>query len=197
MAPVLGPLAAEAFAGTPRGGVAHMARLRGRLPEWIRASDRRLLPPGLDWPTALARALGGAVAELREKLGDDLAAWRWDRLHRTQPQHPLAVVFPELADHLSPPSVAIGGDGDTVQAAGYVPAAGYGLSLASVARYVFDLGDWERSGWVVPLGASGHPASPHYADQTAAWSEVRLLPMRYDWAGIRAGAESQQRLDPD
>jgi penicillin amidase len=83
-----------------------------------------------------------------------------------------------------------------VQAADFLPAAGFDLSLTSVARYVFDLGDWERSAWIVPLGASGHPGSRHYADQAADWAAVRLRPMRYDWARVAAEAESHQRLEP-
>ena len=79
---------------------------------------------------------------------------------------------------------------------GLRPAAGFELTLTSVARYVFDLGDWERSAWVVPLGASGHPASPHYADQSADWAAVRLRPMRYDWVRVAAESESRQRLEP-
>ncbi len=196
LTPILGPLAAEAFAGTPRGAVAHMARLRARLTEWVREDDRRLLPPGGDWPTALGRALGGAVAELRERLGPDRAAWRWGRLHVTQPQHPLSVVRPELARWLDPPSVTMGGDGETVQNTSFIAPAGYGITTTSVARYAFDLGDWERGGWVIPLGVSGHPGSPHYADQVEAWRDGRLLPMRYDWGRIRREAESHQVLDP-
>lgn len=196
MAPLLGPLTAEAFAGAPRGAVAHMGRLRARLTEWIRRDDRTLLPPGLAWPTALAGALTGAVSELRRRLGPDLAHWQWGRLHVTQPVHPLAAAFPEVAELLNPPSVAVGGDGETVQAASFIAAAGYGVSATSVARYVFDLADWDRSAWIIPLGASGHPGSPHYADQAAPWREGRLLPMRYDWARIRTEAETHQVLDP-
>jgi penicillin G amidase len=92
--------------------------------------------------------------------------------------------------------VPAGGDGDTVQAADFLPGAGFELALTSVARYVFDLGDWERSGWIVPLGASGHPGSRHYADQTADWATVRVRPMRYGWARIAAEAETHQRLLP-
>ncbi len=196
MTPLLGPLASEAFAGAPRGAVAHMSRVRSRLPEWIRSDDRTVLPPGTDWPAALARALAGAVVELEERLGPDPAGWRWGRLHGTEPRHPLSLLRPELGRWLDPPGVAVGGDGDTVQNAGFIAAAGYGVTATSVARYVFDLGDWDRSGWVIPLGVSGHPGSPHYADQVAPWSEGRLCPMRYGWAGIRRDAESHQRLDP-
>jgi penicillin amidase len=174
----------------------HLARLRGRLAEWIREDDRTLLAAGHDWGSAIARALAGAVATLRERLGPDPASWAWGRLHITRSRHPLSAVFPDVADLLDPPSLPAGGDGDTVQAAAFVPAAGFELTLTSVARYVFDVGDWERSAWIVPLGASGHPGSPHYADQAADWAAVRLRPMRYDWARIAAEAESHQRLEP-
>lgn len=196
MAPILGPLTTEAFAGAARGAVAHMARLRARLVDMIRRDDRTLLSPDADWPTVLRAALAGAVGELRDALGPDVASWRWGRVHATQPQHMLSAAFPELARLLDPPSVPMGGDGDTVQAASYVATAGYGVTSTSVARYVFDLGDWNRSAWVVPLGSSGHPGSPHYADQATTWGEVHLLPMRYEWTQIRADAESQQTLEP-
>jgi penicillin amidase len=196
LAPLLGPLAGDAFARVLGAPVVHVARLRGRLAEWIREDDRSLLAPGDDWGTAMARALAGAVAGLREALGPDPASWTWGRLHVTRPRHPLSATFPAHASLLDPPATPAGGDGDTVQAAEFIPGAGFELSTTSVARYVFDLGDWERSAWIVPLGASGHPGSPHYADQSADWAAVRLRPMRYDWARVSAEAESHQRLDP-
>ena len=196
MTPILGPLAAEAFAAVPGGGVTHMWGLKARLAEMIGADDRSLLPPGADWPSALARALASAVADLGEALGEDMAAWRWGHLHVTRPRHPLAAGFPQVTATLDPPSVAVGGDAETVNASGYVPGAGYHVALTSVARYVFDLGDWESSAWVVPCGASGHAGSPHWTDQLPAWSQCRLLPMRYDWTRILAAAEASQTLAP-
>jgi penicillin G amidase len=195
MAPLLGPLTTEAFAGAPRGAVAHMARLRSLLADWIRRDDRTLLAPDTEWPAVIARALAGAVDELDCLApGDD--ARRWGRRHVTRPSHPLSAAYPDWADVLDPPSVSMGGDGDTVQQAGFLGGAGFDVTALSVARYVFDLGDWDRSGWVVPLGASGHPGSPHYADQLPTWGTVRLVPMRYDWTRIRVEAETHQTLEP-
>src|SRR5262245_34652015 len=196
MTPILGPLMSDAFAPVQNGGVVHMVKLKARLGEMMRAGDRTLLPPGADWATAIARALAAAVSDLRAVLGDDMSQWQWGRLHAARPQHPLVAGFPGLAARLNPPSVPLGGDGDTVSATGYVPGAGFQVALSSVARYVFDLSDWEACGWIVPGGASGHPESPHWADQQAAWAECRLVPMRYDWTGIAACAESRQILTP-
>jgi penicillin G amidase len=196
LAPRLGPLGAEAFGELASAPVTHVARLKARLGEWIRADDRTLLPPDTDWPQALARALDAALDELSRALGPDMETWRWGRVHVTRPRHPLSAAFPEWAARLDPPAVAVGGDAETVQAAAFVPAAGYTLTTTSVARYVFDVDDWERSAWIIPLGASGHPASPHYADQASDWAEVRLRPMRYGWKRIQAEAESRQLLSP-
>ena len=83
-----------------------------------------------------------------------------------------------------------------MQAAGFQPATGYTVTLTSVARYLFDLSYWDRSAWIVPFGVSGHPGSPHYADQAPDWREHRLQPMYYSWERIAAVAESLQTLVP-
>jgi penicillin G amidase len=196
LSPLLGALAPEAFAPLPTGAVNHTGRLRALLPGWIRADDRALLPFGVDWPEALGRAFDAAVDTLRATFGPDIERWRWGALHVTTPRHPLSAIFADAASLLDPPSVAVSGDGDTVQATAFIPAAGFAVTTASVARYVFDLNDWSNSAWIVPLGASGNPGSRHYADQAQDWADVRLRPMRYDWSRIRAQAEAHQRLEP-
>ena len=194
--PLLGRLAPDAFGILPTGPVNHMARLRALLGAWLRTDDRSLLPPGVGWPAALSRALDAAAEELRETLGPDIEQWQWGRLHVTNPRHPLSAVLPDAAPLLDPPSAAVSGDGDTVRAGAFIPAAGFAITSTSVARYVFDLNDWDNSAWIVPLGASGHPGSRHYADQGRDWADVRLRPMRYSWDRIRAEAESRQQLEP-
>nr|MDQ3831251.1 penicillin acylase family protein [Candidatus Tectomicrobia bacterium] len=196
MEPVMGPLASEALGGGLYGTLMPLGQLRERLLTMMQGDDRTLLPGGEHWDSLLASALAQTAAWLRHELGDDPQSWHWARLHRTTPRHPLVAVFPEWAEWLNPPSVSTGGDGDTVQAASISAGGGYSVGSTSVARFVFDLSDWQRSAWVVPLGGSGHPGSPHYADQAATWAAVQLYPMLYDWAQIAAEAETQQRLEP-
>ena len=194
--PMLGPLAEEALKGTGRGGPAHVAHLKSRIHTMIQENDGSLLPGGADWNSLMRRALSEAVANLQRNLGEDMDGWQWGRLHHTKPQHTLSPSFPHLAAMLDPPSVPMGGDGDTPQAGGYSMARPFIMTGMSVARYVFDLGDWDNSRWVTPLGASGHPGSPHYADQVPVWEEVKLIPMLYDWKRIAQEAESSQELNP-
>ena len=92
--------------------------------------------------------------------------------------------------------MSLGGDFDTPLAGSYAPGGPYTIASTSLARYVFDTADWDNSRWIVPLGASGHPGSVHYADQTPMWAAVDLIAMTYNWDAIVAGAESHQSLKP-
>jgi penicillin amidase len=92
--------------------------------------------------------------------------------------------------------VAASGDGDTPQQGGYWGPDRFILVSLSVNRYINDPADWRRSRWIVPLGASGHPSSRHYADQAILWSEVKTIPQWWDWDDIVAAAETRQQLLP-
>ena len=194
--PYLGSLARDAFDTLGRGGPAHIGRLKSRFHTMIEEDDRTLLPPGASWQSLMSAALAQAVKQLEEKLGPDVEGWRWSKLHRTRPRHPLSALFPEAARVLDPPSFTMDGDADTPLAASYAMAEPFTVMGMSVARYVFDLNDWDNSAWIVPLGSSGHPGSPHYADQAAIWANVDLIPMLYDWTKLEQQAKSRQELKP-
>ena len=165
-------------------GVSPHGQLWWALPTLLRRNDTALLG-GWSWDQAMQAALAEASGTPAEA---------WGEAHRPHFAHPLAAAFPEAM--LDPPSRPVGGDGDTVLATGILPKAGPAATYGALLRYVFDVGDWENSRWVVFHGASGHPASPHYADQNQPWSECRMMPMRYGWAGIAATAVTTQQLTP-
>ena len=160
------------------------------------AADTTLLPKHRSWHDVLGEALADAVGVLRTRLGDDLDAWRWGALHVASPRHPLGFADPDLARRLDPPAIEMGGEWDTVMCAAHPAGHGFGVTSASVARYVFDTADWDRSAWIVPLGASGDVESPHFADQQAAWARGELVPMRYAWPAIEAAATQSLTLTP-
>ena len=193
----LGPMSEEALSAAGRGAPFHLRRLESTFHDLAEADDRSLLPLGADWGSVMAEALAEGVAYLRERLGDDIDSWVWGNVHFTAPRHPLSDIFAEAAPLLDPPSVSLGGDGDTPLASSFSPSEPFVISGTSVNRYIFDTSDWDNSAWAVPLGASGHPGSPHYADQAPIWAEVQLVPMLYDWDRIGEDAESRQRLEPE
>jgi penicillin amidase len=128
-------------------------------------------------PGALAAAWAAAVRE----AGPDPAQWRWGDQHRAVRVHPLsgAGVPAELAPDASAHSVRMGGDADTIQAAGYRwrRDSPFTVTSLSVYRQVVDLGDPASASFVIPGGASGDPASPHYADQLARWAAHQRIPV--------------------
>jgi len=141
----------------------------------------------------LGRLFDQAAAELAERFGPDPARWAWGEAHTMLSPHPLASVRAEVA-HLHPPVDPTAGDGDTVRAGTVMPHAGDRSASASVARYAFDLADWDASGWVVPHGVSGVRGSGHDLDQRAAWLACELLPMAYSPSAVAAVASSTETI---
>ena len=113
------------------------------------------------WSDAVGQALDQTAERLTEEIGPDLEDWTWGRLHQCRFTALLPGV-PPIAGRPLP------GDNETVRAAGLHGIETTAATSGSVARYVFDLGDWNASGWVVP-------------EQTEEWYAARLVPMYYDW----------------
>ena len=123
-------------------------------------------------PAALAAAWAAAV----KIAGQDPGRWRWGDVHQAVLAHPLG---PAAGGPGPLPRVPMGGDADTLQAAGYGWRAGgpFTVTSLSVYRQVVDLADGRSASFVIPGGASGDPADPHFADQLAEWAAHRRIPM--------------------
>ncbi len=160
-------------------------------------NDPSALPIAVeDWSSLVVPALERAVDALSAELGEEISAWNWGRLHRTRPRHPLSDAYPRCAEWLDPPSLSVHGDSDTPLAGSFPPKGPFTVTGLSVNRYIHDPSDWSRSLWIVPLGASGHPGSPHYADQARKWADLEYIPQLWDWPRIEAEAETVQVLRP-
>ena len=147
--------------GSPYGGLFEpWFLLTGQLwlavPNLLSDEGRRLLPE-----------IDGLLAAAVEQVAADRPG-PWGERHRYRPLHALG----HQLDHA--PELA--GDNDCVRCTGALPGSDTAYR-GSVARYVWDLAGLDRSGWVVPLGASGDLADPHHHDQLAAWVDGTLLPI--------------------
>ena len=161
------------------GGVSAVSHLWWVLPALLRSDDLSLTG-GSTWPELLAEAL--EVVASRPESPD--VPWR--HVHTARLTHPLTSAFPSAAVNLSPAGAGVGGDNETVWSTGCRAEFGTAAVYGAVARYVFDVGNWDNCAWIVVGGASGDSASPHYLDQHDAWSRCELVPMQYGWDAITA-----------
>ena len=144
----------------------------------------------------LADTLLAATADCAALMGADPSTWAWGRLHRLLFAHPLGRVLPEIEGYrLDIGSVAVGGDAFTVGMAEYRPED-FAVTLGASFRMVLDVGDWDHSLVINAPGASGDPASPHYADLVERWATGVCLPLLYSRAAVDAGTVHRIRLVP-
>ena len=200
-------LAIAAF-GSLAGGVTGEAvdagaedQLRRQLkPDFIRRLGDGTLgdaPYGFDTSKLVENAFRAGVDYLVNRLGDDSAKWRWGELHKTGHVHPLSGAFPSAAAQINPPKVEASGDGDVPFASGSSTPAEFAIKTGPINRYIHDPSNWSNGRWIVPLGSSGHPASPHFSDQQNMWAKIETIPQLWDWSEIANDAETTQQLQPE
>jgi penicillin amidase len=106
----------------------------------------------------------------------------WGDTHRLAPWRALADPSYE--------GPGLSGDHDCVLCTSAVPGLTDLSARGPAARYVWDLADREASRWVVPLGASGIPGSPHQRDQLPLWAKGDLVPVVTDFTKLKLEKES-------
>ena len=150
---------------------------------------RRPGPKELDVLTG--PSLGEAVAEARERMGDDVESWAWGRIHRAAFEHSLATT-PVRAAVMNLPEVPRGGDGSTVNNTGYALRQVHGASF----RQVLDLSDWDRSTTINVPGASGQPGSPFYDNWLPRWAAGQYHPLVFSREAVERFAAARLWLRP-
>jgi penicillin amidase len=148
--------------------------IRERPPAFVPAGDAA-------WDEALRGAWEAAIADLTRTLGADRARWRWGAMNRMAVHHPLSRVVPRLALLLDPPVTEMGGASTTPNVLNITPA---GTVEAPSMRFVADLADPDGIRLVNFMGQSGHPASPHYADQFQPWLRVESKRLAFTPAAV-------------
>ncbi|MGW8365943.1 penicillin acylase family protein [Streptomyces wedmorensis] len=125
------------------------------------------------------------VREALDEVGAGEPPAAWGVTHRLAPWQAL----PDPDDERWP---GLGGDHDCVLSTSSVPGWTDRSARASAARYVWDLGDRERSRWIVPFGASGIPGDPHHHDQLPLWLRGELAPVTTDWDRLTEETEATE-----
>lgn len=117
----------------------------------------------------------------------------WGSVHVLAPIHGMDLMgatpaHPALSAAVRPARLPLAGDAECVFANGSAVGVSHACGFGSAARYVWDLADRDAGRWIVPLGASGDPASPHFQDQAPLWARGELAPVVSDWTALRASA---------
>jgi penicillin amidase len=112
-----------------------------------------------------------ALNYLEKRLGPDMTAWNWGRLHTLQQKHFLTTRG-ELGQLLDRGGVPVRGDFGTVCNTGQAPD--YSAPTGAGYRLIADLADPQAGLWAIDAGSeSGHPGSAHYDDQLPDWQAGR------------------------
>lgn len=148
--------------------ISHLVRLVVEQPDgWF---------PG-GWPQMIREAALEALREIERRAGPDPIDWAWGRVRPLRLKHPFGdkPLLGRLFD-LGP--YPIGGDTTTIPQApvDLREPAKNPIGIASL-RMVIDVGDWDRSTFILAGGQSGNPFSPHAADQVARWLEADGVPI--------------------
>ncbi|MBL8276668.1 MAG: penicillin acylase family protein [Pelomonas sp.] len=139
-------------------------------PGWalIQAARPDTLPAGVkSWAELLQSAVLDSRQALLDKHGS-LAAATWGADNPTSMRHPLSAAVPALSGWLDQASQGMAGDSHMPR----VHNHGHGQS----ERMVVAPGHEERGILVIPGGQSGHPMSPFYRGDHAAWLAGEPLP---------------------
>lgn len=147
----------------------------------------------------LSQAMVDARRDLTAQIGRDASRWRWGLLHVAAPTHVLGGdESPSLLQRLlNPAPVAVDGGSSVVDATAWDASSGsYAVTSAPSMRMVVDLSDLDSSRWVAMTGVSGHPRSPHYADQLATWVSGSTYAWPFSAAAVSTATKQTLTLHP-
>ncbi len=109
----------------------------------------------------------------------------WGRAGAIRVEHPLAPLRFSFLNGATLP-----GDGDEYTI--HLQEPGFAQSF----RAVWDAGNWDAGGIVIPSGESGEPGSGHYDDLRAAWVSGGLVPLPFSDRSVAAATRARLVLEP-
>ncbi len=148
--------------------------------------------------SVLVAALDAALADLRERYGGDMTAWRWGAAHAAHHAHRPFGRVSWLASWFDI-AVPSPGDAYTVNVGRNRmedEARPFANVHAASLRAIYDLSDLDNSLYIHSGGQSGNIFSSHYKSFSEAWSRVEYIPMVADRKKIEAGGVKRLLLAP-
>lgn len=127
---------------------------------------------------ATADAVKRATNVMRSKM-------RWGLAWQVTPRHPLANLG--VSQWNGTPFPGYGGP--------FTPHV-QNTSFSQSFRAVWDIGNWDEGGIVIPQGESGRPGSPHFRDLATTWIDNKLVALPYSDAAVKVATRNTLTLQP-
>jgi penicillin G amidase len=132
-------------------------------------------------------AMGQAWDFMSESYGDDPQAWSWGAMHGTNFVHGLSDFAPEISALFNRSTPINGGITSVNRQPWHPQNDSFDVDGAAASmRMVADLSNPDLSRFIIPVGQSGDPASPHYADQMPLWASGNYPPHAFSSEAVDA-----------
>ncbi len=143
----------------------------------------------------LMGTLRGAVTELKDKFGENTAAWAYghEDLKHVKIEHPLSnAVSSEWQERINAPVLPRGGNQYTPGATG----SSWRQRSGATFKIIVDVNDWDQSVGMNSPGQSGNPDSPFYKNLYGQWAQDQYFPVLYTRELVEQSATSRTLLRP-
>jgi penicillin amidase len=143
----------------------------------------------------MIQALGDALSDLHQKLGDDWRNWQYGQpsYHHVLIKHPLSnAVNDSIRALLECGPLPRGGSGSTPGVTGNGDNQTHGASF----RMVADLSDWDKTMFTNTPGQSGNVSSTFYDNLFNTWAYDKHFPVYFSRNKIDNGASEKIKLLP-
>lgn len=148
----------------------------------------------------IARGMLEAMGYLRGRLGEDMKAWQWGKLHTLTFESLVPSVsggspvsIPPAGDAKFPDGFPRGGDNYGVDASNYGTwnTESFSYGSGAVQRLVVEMTPSGPNVWnALPGGQAFDPNSKHHADEAELWRRNKATPIYFKEADVKAHTET-------
>lgn len=145
----------------------------------------------------LTKSLNEAVDDLQKQLGNNMAEWRWGRVHTLEHKHPLGII-PVIGKFFNVGPLPAPGGRETINNLDFVidSTGTYRVVYGPALRRIVDFGAPEQGRSVLPTGQSGYFMSRHYDDQAKLFVEGGSRPELMNRTDIQKVQTGKMILKP-
>ena len=115
----------------------------------------------------------------------------WGEVHQVTFDHPLtrlSFVRKLAADSWSRGPYAVAGNNATINAHCWSERGPFAVTSIPAVRFVADVGNWDDTVLVLPVGQSGRPWSRHYSNQISSWLNVEAVRFPFSREAVDSAA---------